>query len=253
MMDLHTHTQFSDGKSTLSDMLSSAFAYGTDVIAITDHFDRNDYRENINSITEEALFKHYDAIKKEAKKYPGMRVLCGIETSPLPNGMIDVAEEVRNRSDVIITSCHYIYGEYGIQRGKFFNDDYWNAYKEYMLHMAAGDGDILGHLEGYLPIRDFIEGMGTDYQQRKEICLSIVNHYCDETYIDSICEALLSSGKACELHVATHTPREWVIERLGKAGVPFTFGSDAHAKKDAGRTDWAQEMAGKYALTLRRF
>lgn len=251
MMDLHVHTTFSDGKDSVSDMLGYAVLRGIKILAITDHFDPNDYRKEISGLTLDSLFDHFAEIRVIAGKAGDIDVLCGIETSPGISGKICVPKEVVATCDVIITSCHYIEGEYGICPGHFFNDDYWNAYKRYMIAMAAGDGDILGHMEGYLPIKPFLAGMTTTYAERQEISRQIVEHYCDDLFVDKIIEALKFSGKSCELHCATETPRESVIEKMAHAGITFTFGSDAHSISSVGRVSWACSMAKKHRLVLR--
>lgn len=252
-MDVHMHSSFSDGMNTAEDMIISAASHGVSLLAITDHYDPNDYRPSISMIKESAILDHLQKIKIAAKSFSSIRVLCGIETSPLYSGKLDISDEVRENSEILITSCHYLGGDFEIIPGFIYNDEYWNAYKEYMINMALGEGDVLGHMEGYLPIHPFLQGINTTYDERQRISAAVIARYCDRKYVDEMVEVLRVSGKSCELHNATRTPRESTIRRMHSAGISFVCSSDAHNVENAGRTEWAQSMVEKYSLKLREF
>ena len=240
--DFHTHTTFSDGRNSIREVIEAAAFASIEVLAITDHFDPNDYRPAIAGLTETALLHHFQSIREIARDYD-MEVLCGVETTPLPDGTLALSPAVIAQCEVIITSCHYIPYDGELQPGEFFNDRYWSMYKDCMLAMAAGKGHILGHCEDYLPIERFIQGLGTTYPQRRSICLEIVKRYLDRPYIEKLAGNLKKSGKMCELHCATQTPREWAVRMLATEGVRFTPGSDAHAADQVGKTEWAYHSA----------
>jgi len=241
--DFHTHTTFSDGRNSIREVLEAAAAASVEVLAITDHFDPNDYRPAIAGLTETALLHHFQAIRETARDF-NLQVLCGVETTPLPDGTLALSAAVVAQCEVIITSCHYIPYDGELQPGQFFNDRYWDMYRECMLAMAGGEGHILGHCEDYLPIERLIHGLGTTYAQRRAICLEIVNRYLNRPYIEKLADNLRKSGKICELHCATKTPREWVAQLLATKGVRFSPGSDAHSTDQVGQTEWAYQLMG---------
>jgi histidinol phosphatase-like PHP family hydrolase len=240
--DFHTHTTFSDGHNSIHEVLEAAARASIEVLAITDHFDPNDYRPAIAGLTEPALLDHFRAIREAARNYD-LQVLCGVETTPLPDGSLALSPGAITQCEVIITSCHYLPYDGELKPGEFFNDRYWSVYKECMLAMADGAGHILGHCEDYLPIERLIHGLATTYTQRRTICLEIVNRYLDRPYIEKLAANLSRSGKMCELHCATQTPREWVARLLATKGVRFSPGSDAHAADQVGKTEWAYHFA----------
>ncbi len=248
-VDYHTHTTFSDGTGTIREMLAKAAELGLDTIAITDHFDLNDPRPHISNITADALLNHFAEIKEAAHDF-STNVLCGIETTPLPGGKLDITDDVRKSCDLIITSCHYMKYDGIINPGEFFNDRYWEQFKEIVLETALAEGDIFGHVEEYLPIKEMIEGLNTTFAQRREICRSIADRYFDRPFFEKLTDNLKKSGKACELHCETSTPREHVIEYMSRNGIRFTPGSDAHTVNHLGKVDWAYAMAEKYGFTL---
>lgn len=67
--DFHTHTNASDGKFSVHDLLSLAKASGVDIMSITDH----DTTDNLNAAIEEG-------------KKIGIKIIPGIELSTLHNG-----------------------------------------------------------------------------------------------------------------------------------------------------------------------
>ncbi|AEC01724.1 PHP domain protein [Parasphaerochaeta coccoides DSM 17374] len=247
--DFHVHTVFSDGRNTISDVLRLAAQRNIGTLAITDHFDPRDWRPAIASISELALLRHFQEIREESTRQK-IDVLCGLETTPDSDGRLTFSTLVRQASLPIITSCHYIPDAPAAIPGEYFNDHYWKTCKEFMLQMALGEGDILGHCEDYLPIEPLIEGMGTTYEIRRRICAEIVDRYFDRPYVEKLADNLLSSGKCCELHSATRTPREWVVRLLAQRGVPFTPGSDAHGEALVGNTGWAYEIAERTGAHL---
>jgi len=241
--DFHTHTLFSDGRNSIREVIEAAVSASVEVLAITDHFDPNDYRPAIAGLTETMLLHHVQTVREIAREFD-VQVLCGVETTPLPDGTLAISPLAISQCDLIITSCHYVPYDGEVCPGEYFNDGYWNTYKECMLAMAAGAGHILGHCEDYLPIERFIHGLGTTYAQRRAICLEIVERYLDRAYVQKLAYNLNKSGKVCELHCATQTPREWVIRLLAAEGVRFSPGSDAHGAAHIGMTDWAYRIAG---------
>jgi len=79
MIDLHTHTLFSDGELLPSELVRRAKAKGYKAIGISDHADST----NIEIIVAGML-----RLKKELKHYKGINVVPGIEITHAPRGLI---------------------------------------------------------------------------------------------------------------------------------------------------------------------
>ncbi|PJJ27292.1 PHP domain-containing protein [Lacrimispora celerecrescens] len=248
MVDYHVHTTFSDGERTPKEVIDLAVALGIEKLAITDHFDVYDPGLSGHQKTTGELLRHFDRIRNLAGGKP-ITVYCGIETCTDEYGHLRIDRECLSACDLIITSPHYIEGDYPFRQGVYFCDAYWLAYKKKLLMMAAGEGHVLGHPEGYLPIGPMLVE-GTTYEGRQEICRSISVEYFDPAFIQELGEQLKKSGKAYELHGATKTPREWVVEALAKQDILFSPGSDAHAVNILGKNERAMELVKKYNLKL---
>lgn len=79
MIDLHTHTLFSDGELLPSELVRRAKAKGYRVIGISDHVDSTNIETVVTGILK---------LKKELKHYKGITVVPGVEITHSPKGLI---------------------------------------------------------------------------------------------------------------------------------------------------------------------
>lgn len=252
MIDFHVHSTFSDGEEGIEAIIDLAVQKGITDLAITDHFDPYDKALSNRDKTGKELLEHFERIREYTawkNKNCRIRVLCGIETCTGMDGRLRLSEECREACDIIITSPHYVEGDYPFQKGEYGLDAYWEQYKKKLLAMAAGDGDVLGHPMGYLPIKPML-GENTTFWSRQEICRTICERYFDREFVRALGERLYASGKACELHGATETPAEWIVQSLHEQGVMFSIGSDAHAMGLLGKNERAEALAAKMGLRI---
>jgi len=243
--DYHIHSSFSDGQPDFRQILDRAKELKLDEIAITDHFDRYDEDERTSSITDDELFHHFDAIRAYGEEI-NQRVLCGIETCTDFMGNLRLSDRVYRSCEIIITSPHYVEYTGDFIPGNHFDRKFWERYKEKVLNMAMGSGDILGHCEAYLPYGKLLVPGTTTYEQRMALARSIAERFFDDEYIKELIKAVKISGKAIELHCVTTTPRESVIKRLVESGASLSLGSDSHALNGVGNIAWGISMLEKF-------
>lgn len=79
MIDLHTHTLYSDGELLPSELVRRAKAKGYKVVGISDHADSTNIEMVIAGILR---------LKKELKYYKGITVVPGVEITHSPKGLI---------------------------------------------------------------------------------------------------------------------------------------------------------------------
>jgi DNA polymerase (family 10) len=104
--DLHVHTDWSDGKATLEEMVAAAQSRGWQYIAITDHAK---FTEVIGGLTPDDLRRQIDAIAQLNETVDRFRVLTGIEANIQPDGSLDMPDELLGKLDVVIASVHGVF------------------------------------------------------------------------------------------------------------------------------------------------
>jgi putative hydrolase len=103
--DCHTHTDWSDGGDTLTDMVMAAAEAGHDYVVITDHSPRLTVAHGLSAAR---LRQQLDVIAavNESLTGTGFRVLAGIEVDILPDGSLDQDPALLARLDVVVGSVH---------------------------------------------------------------------------------------------------------------------------------------------------
>ena len=101
--DLQMHTDASDGKGQLADMVAAARALGYAYIAITDHGPR--VTMSGQSIKE--LRAQWQEIDRLNPTLGGFRVLKSVEVDILENGNLDLPEDVLGEADYVVATIHY--------------------------------------------------------------------------------------------------------------------------------------------------
>jgi DNA polymerase (family 10) len=102
--DLHMHTDATDGKNTLEEMVAAAQARGLQYIAITDHSKRVSMANGLNADRLRAQWREIDRLNGKLK---GIRVLKGVEVDILEQGGLDLPDEVLAEADWVMASIHY--------------------------------------------------------------------------------------------------------------------------------------------------
>ncbi len=102
--DLHMHTNVTDGRASLQEMVEAARKRGYAYIAITDHSKRVTMARGLDA---GRLRQHWQAIDRVARRVKGMAVLKGVEVDILENGTLDLPDEVLAEADWVVASIHY--------------------------------------------------------------------------------------------------------------------------------------------------
>lgn len=225
--DLHTHTHFSDGEGTVQDSVDQAVKLGLSLLAITDHFaEPLNYRMTVLELQELA------AIVK-GKDYP-IPVLLGVETGI--EGI--VPKELNQQVDFIIRSVHYLRNP--VQAKTPLDALYWEEYKKEVLNLLRTGGDVLGHVEGYLPLP--LGDLQTTFEERRALDRQVAEKFFTRDWQEEVARLAVKNQVAIELHSFTQTPRLDFIRICQQAGCIFSVGSDAHPTYNVGKIDWAFEV-----------
>jgi histidinol phosphatase-like PHP family hydrolase len=96
MIDLHTHSIFSDGELLPSELIRRALSKGYEVISITDHVDISNFDFVIPRVIKAC---------EELSKYWGIKAIPGVEITHVPPETIsDLTKEARNLGAKIVIS-----------------------------------------------------------------------------------------------------------------------------------------------------
>lgn len=101
--DLHLHTNWSDGKESISSLAHAAAERGYEYIAITDHSQRLKVAGGLDANRLESQAREIAAVRTE---FPGLSILSGIEVDILTDGQLDLPNVVLAKLDLVIASVH---------------------------------------------------------------------------------------------------------------------------------------------------
>jgi len=104
--DLHAHTTESDGRDSLEDMVEAAQGCGLRYLALTEHSRAIPSLTHGTGMTEERCRSHIARIRALQKRVSDFRILAGVEVDILPDGRLDMADEVLAELDVVVASLH---------------------------------------------------------------------------------------------------------------------------------------------------
>ena len=141
--DLHMHTNWSDGRGTLRQMVEAAASLGHEYIAITDHSKSS---RVANGLTAERLSAQIQQVREINTEIDGMEVLAGSEVDILKDGSLDFPDELLAQLDIVIASVHE-----GLSMGESeMTDRIIRAIENpYVTIIGHPTGRVLGHRPGY--------------------------------------------------------------------------------------------------------
>lgn len=235
--DMHTHSEYShDSQCKIEDMCLSQIEKGTNIFAVTDHFDTASYMD-YDVFT--PIKSSYDTVKKLNMKYGGKcKILAGVEIS---EGFWykDILDKITKMLsyDVVIGSVHLVkYKELTMAYSKInfsklpqsIVEEYLNQYFDDILMMFdTTDFDILAHLT--CPLR-YIEG-----KFKFNVNLDLF-----EDKIITILKRIVKEEKALEVNTSSYgilndfmPTTELVKKYRDLGGRLITLASDAHVKENA--------------------
>lgn len=101
--DLHVHSNYSDGHSSIEALMKAAKQIGYKYLAICDHSQRAKYAQGL---TIDRLKQQISEIEELNKKYPDFKILKGIEVDILNDGSLDCPNDILMGLDIVIASIH---------------------------------------------------------------------------------------------------------------------------------------------------
>lgn len=177
MIDLHTHTLFSDGVLLPSELVYRAKFKGYKAIGLTDHVDYSNYEFNIPKIVAVAkvLQEHYD-----------IKVLPGVEITYVPPKLIaDIVEKCKKLGAKII-----------VVHGETVAETVPPETNHYALQAGI---DILAH-PGHITKEDVL------LAKENNVCLEITTRKGHNATNKEVATLAVQCGAKLVLNTDSHTP-----------------------------------------------
>jgi putative hydrolase len=213
--DVHSHSNWSDGRATMLEMARGAEAMGYTYLGVTDHSPRI---KVVNGLDASRLLAQSREMADVQARVPGVALLQGIEVDILEDGSLDLPDMVLELLDVVIASPHV----------KLRQEP--AAMTERMLRAVSHPHvDVIGHPTGRRPgSRD---GASYDFEAvfkeaaRHHVALEID---CDPARMDlspEMSRLALDLGCSFSLDADAHAPAELAYVPMGmwmarRAGIP---------------------------------
>ncbi len=211
----HLHTNWSDGKNTLEEMVSAAAALGYEYLGLSDHSQTAFYARGLD---EKRVLEQKKEIAAVQKKFPSVRIFHGIESDILADGSLDYPKSFLKNFDFVIASVH---GQMKMER------DAMTARLCRALENPATTW--LGHWTGRLLLGR--EGFAFD--------------------VEKVLQCAAKAGKSIELNANPYRlDIDWrLLPRAVELGIPIGIHPDAHSTHGLKDTRFGVWMARKAGLS----
>jgi putative hydrolase len=209
--DLHSHSEWSDGLTSIDLMVAAARALGHEYLALTDHSPR---LRVANGLSTERLRAQLEVVA--GMSGDGFTLLSGIEVDILEDGGLDQEPAVLRELDIVVASAH---SKLRMERAPMT--------RRLVRAVSSDRVDVLGHVTGRL-----VEGSrGT----RPPSTLDA----------KAVFQACAEHGVAVEINSRPERqdPPDELIAIALELGCLFSIDSDAHAPGQLSLLDYGAERA----------
>ena len=101
--DLHVHSKWSDGTSSIEEIAQAAQKRGYQYVAICDH---SKSLRIAHGLDESRLMKQIEEIDRINEKLKGFQILKGTEVDILTDGKLDFSEKILEKLDIVVAAIH---------------------------------------------------------------------------------------------------------------------------------------------------
>lgn len=218
--DLHAHTEWSDGTTSIRTMADAARALGHQYLAITDHSPRLRVARGLSA---ERLREQIPLVRAESRDE--FTMLAGIEVDILEDGALDQDPELLAELDIVVASVH----------SKLRMDG--RSMTARMLSAVTSPlVNVLGHCTGRLVQGDRGTRPPSDFDAR------------------AVFAACAENGVAVEINSRPERqdPPDELIALALEEGCLFSLDSDAHAPGQLSLLDYGAERAERAGVPAER-
>ncbi|MGA7147802.1 MAG: PHP domain-containing protein [Microbacterium sp.] len=218
--DLHSHSDWSDGLTSIDLMVAAARSLGHEYLALTDHSPR---LRVANGLSPERLRAQLEVVA--GMSGDGFTLLPGIEVDILDDGSLDQEPEMLDRLEIVVASAH---SQLRMERGPMT--------RRLIAAVSNPHVDVLGHVTGRL-----VEGSrGTRPQSTFDAA--------------RVFDACAAHGVAVEINSRPERqdPPDELIALALESGCLFSIDSDAHAPGQLSLIDHGAARAERAGVPAER-
>ena len=203
--DLHVHTNWSDGNSTVEEMAVRAKMYGWEYLAICDH---SKSLGIAGGLDEEDLRKQITEIELVNRKLEDITVLKGLECDIKADGSLDLPDRSLQDLDFVVASIH---SGFKATPEKMTERLVSALHNEYVSTIGHPTGRVLQRRPGYT--FDMAQIFETASEQG---VMMEVNAYPDRLDLNDVnCMAAMENGVTLSIGTDSHSPSHMDFMEMG--------------------------------------
>ncbi|HDN86209.1 MAG: DNA polymerase/3'-5' exonuclease PolX [Candidatus Omnitrophota bacterium] len=161
--DLHVHSKYSDGTSTIKDIALYAERMGYQYVGICDH---SQGLKVAGGVSVKDVYAKIEEVRKINRQLKKVKVLCGTEVDILNDGSLDYPDSVLKEFDLVIAAIHSGFKQPQHQLTKRIVSACKNKYVHVIAHPT---GRLFGVRDSYEIDFDEILKVASDYQVALEL------------------------------------------------------------------------------------
>jgi len=220
--DLHSHSDWSDGGSSIAEMAKAAHWRGREYQALTDHSPRLTIA---NGLSAERLAEQLDVVAEVNDSYDDFRLLAGIEVDILDDGGLDQTASMLDRLDVVVASVH-----------SKLRMPAPAMTRRMVTAISNPHTNVLGHCTGRLV--EGSRGKRPESEFDAELVFAACERFDVAVEINSRPERLDPPGR--------------LLRRATEMGCLFSIDTDAHAPGQLDFLDYGAEVAVSHGVPAER-
>ncbi len=207
--DLQMHSTWSDGKTSIEEMLVACAERGYEYFALTDHSKALAMTGGLDAAR---VRQQWEEIDRVQARHPEIRLLKSLEVDILADGSLDLEDELLEKMDVVLVSVHSRMSLPAAEQTE-----------RILKALAHPEVDILAHPTG--------RRLG----HRKPMDFDV----------DAVLEACAEHGVAVELNANPERLdlKDTHLMRAKELGVPVVISTDAHNPRSLGLMRYGIEQA----------
>lgn len=205
--DLHVHSKWSDGTSSIEEIVQAAQKRGYQYVAVCDH---SQSLKIAHGLDESRLMKQIEEIDSINEKLKDFRILKGTEVDILSDGKLDLSEKTLEKLDLVVAAIHSGFKQ---DKGRMTKRIIRALENPYIHILAHPSGRLLGARDPYEVEMDELMETAKKYGKALEI-----NAYFERLDLDDIhCRKAKEMGVRVGIGTdAHHLDQMWMMS-LGVA------------------------------------